>query len=375
MGPGSEAIRRKTRTPLSGMAGRADSKLQRRRVPSAKRKRILQCRRKESAMKKLETRSMNEVADAPSAVAYSDVQRMIVHVRNQQVIIDADVAKLYGVETKHINQAVRNNRDKFPIDYVFALTSDEASDLRSKFLTANISSKSRALPKAFTEKGLYMLATVLKSRRATEATFAIIETFAKVRFLKRELVDLHTEADKQFHEWTSSYPDIHFVVIPGNHDFFPIAHLLFKEKKMDWRYEFSPNVHFLCDSGTEIDGVKFYGTPWVPIISYSWAFEAEHDVLSKRFSAIPSGLDVLITHSPPRIPGSDVDRSLQTNSEHFGSHELTEAIINKRPRFVFCGHIHTGLHGGVDVESCRVYNVSRLDERYDIAFGPTWVEA
>ena len=180
--------------------------------------------------------------------------------------------------------------------------------------------------------------------------------------------------NKEFYEWTASYPKIHFVVIPGNHDFFPIAHLLFKEKKMDWRYEFSPNVHFLCDSGTEIDGVKFYGTPWVPIISYSWAFEAEHDVLSKRFSAIPSGLDVLITHSPPRIPGSDVDRSLQTNSEHFGSHELTEAIINKRPRFVFCGHIHTGLHGGVDFESCRIYNVSRLDERYEIAYEPTWVE-
>ena len=140
---------------------------------------------------------MNEVADAPSAVAYSDVQRMIVHVRNQQVIIDADVAKLYGVETKRINEAVRNNPDKFPADYMFALTADELSDLRSKFSSANISPKSRALPKAFTEKGLYMLATVLKSRRATEATFAIIETFAKVRFLKRELVDLHTEADKQ----------------------------------------------------------------------------------------------------------------------------------------------------------------------------------
>ena len=148
-------------------------------------------------MKKLETRSMNEVADAPSAVAYGDVQRMIVHVRNQQVIIDADVAKLYGVETKRINEAVRNNPDKFPADYMFALTADELSDLRSKFSSANISPKSRALPKAFTEKGLYMLATVLKSRRATEATFAIIETFAKVRYLKRELVELHTEADKQ----------------------------------------------------------------------------------------------------------------------------------------------------------------------------------
>jgi hypothetical protein len=148
-------------------------------------------------MKKLETSSINEAPDAPSAVAYSDVQRMIVHVRNQQVIIDADVAKLYGVETKRINEAVRNNPDKFPADYMFALTADELSDLRSKFSSANISPKSRALPKAFTEKGLYMLATVLKSRRATEATFAIIETFAKVRFLKRELVDLHTEADKQ----------------------------------------------------------------------------------------------------------------------------------------------------------------------------------
>ena len=90
----------------------------------------------------------------------SDVQRMIVNVRNQQAIIDADVAKLYGVETKHVNQAVRNNQDKFPSDYVFTLTSDEVSDLRSKFLTANISSKSRTLPKAFTGKGLYMLATV-----------------------------------------------------------------------------------------------------------------------------------------------------------------------------------------------------------------------
>ena len=148
-------------------------------------------------MKTLATNSTNKVAGAPSAVAYNDVQRMIVTVRNQQVLIDADVAKLYGVETKRINEAVRNNPDKFPADYMFELTADELSDLRSKFSSANISTKSRALPKAFTEKGLYMLATVLKSRRATEATFAIIETFAKVRYLKRELVELHTEADKQ----------------------------------------------------------------------------------------------------------------------------------------------------------------------------------
>ena len=114
------------------------------------------------------------------------------------VIVDADVAKLYGVATKRVNEAVRNNPEKFPLDYMFALTADELSDLRSKISSAKVSSKSRALPKAFTEKGLYMLATVLKSQRATEATFAIIETFAKVRTLKRELLELHNFQNGMF---------------------------------------------------------------------------------------------------------------------------------------------------------------------------------
>ena len=180
--------------------------------------------------------------------------------------------------------------------------------------------------------------------------------------------------NKRFREWTSSYPDIKFVVIPGNHDFYPIAHILFKGVGIDWGFDFSPNVHFLGDEGTEVDGLKFYGTPWVPIISYSWAFEGEHDTLVKWFSKIPSGIDVLVTHSPPRIPDSDIDRSLQTDSEHFGSSELAAAIRKKRPRFVFCGHIHTGQHGGVDFGTSRIYNVSRLDERYEIAYEPTWVD-
>ena len=107
--------------------------------------------------------------------------------------------------------------------------------------------------------------------------------------------------NKRFREWTSSFPDIHFVIIPGNHDFYPIAHILFKGREaIDWTFDFSPNVHFLGDRCEEIVGVKFYGTPWVPIISYSWAFEGEHDTLVKWFSKFPQGLDVLISHSPPR---------------------------------------------------------------------------
>ena len=80
---------------------------------------------------------------------------------------------------------------------MFTLTTEELQDLRTNFSATKISTKSRAMPKVFTEKGLYMLATILKSRSALEVTFAIIETFAKVRYLKKEIVDLHKEKNPQ----------------------------------------------------------------------------------------------------------------------------------------------------------------------------------
>ena len=111
-------------------------------------------------------KQQNKVDTATGVVPFDEVKRRIVIVRDQSVILDADVADLYGVATRQVNEAVRNNPDKFPPDYRFELSESELSDLRSKFSTANISPKSRVLPKAFTEKGLYMLATVLKSKRA-----------------------------------------------------------------------------------------------------------------------------------------------------------------------------------------------------------------
>ncbi len=113
------------------------------------------------------------------------------------MIADADVAALYGVETREVNQAVRNNPDKFPSRYMFELSKSELRDLRSKVLTTNVSPKSRSTTKVFTDRGLYMLATILKGDKARNVTFAIIETFAKVRELKRELLALHNESDKE----------------------------------------------------------------------------------------------------------------------------------------------------------------------------------
>lgn len=125
----------------------------------------------------------------------SDVNNSIVVIHDTPVIADADVAALYGVETKRVNEAVRNNPDKFPDDYMFTLSADEVNYLRSKFSSTKVSPKSRVPTKVFTEKGLYMLATILKSKEALNVSFAIIETFTKVRALKRELVELHQVKD------------------------------------------------------------------------------------------------------------------------------------------------------------------------------------
>ena len=143
---------------------------------------------------------MNKEQLIRSTLLVNEVESKIAIIREQKVIADADVASLFGVQTKEINQSVRNNPDKFPEDYMFRLTNNELRVLRSNILTTNVSSKSRTATKAFTEKGLYMLATILTSLRAREVTFAIIETFAKVRELKREIIDLHQETDKQKQE-------------------------------------------------------------------------------------------------------------------------------------------------------------------------------
>jgi hypothetical protein len=110
-------------------------------------------------------------------------------------LLDCDVAEIYQVETKRINEAVKNNPDKFPHNYMVEIDEEEFADLRSKFSTTKFA-KTRALPKAFTEKGLYMIATILKSKKAIEATFAIIETFSKIRRLSRSIQELSIVQDK-----------------------------------------------------------------------------------------------------------------------------------------------------------------------------------
>jgi hypothetical protein len=123
------------------------------------------------------------------------IEDKIINIEGNNVIVDTDVAILYGVETKRINEAVRNNPDKFPDGYYIQLTEIEWNTLKSKFSTSIKGGKTKT-PKAFTEKGLYMLATILKSKKATETTIGIIETFAKIRSLGRDIRELSKMSDE-----------------------------------------------------------------------------------------------------------------------------------------------------------------------------------
>lgn len=129
---------------------------------------------------------------ANEIITTKDVESKVFTIRNQRVILDCDVAMLYGVETKQINQAVQRNREKFPEGFILELNNKESEVLRSQIVTLEQGKGhySKYNFKAFTEKGLYMLATILKSKQAVKTTIAIIETFTMMRNLAQNIEEL-----------------------------------------------------------------------------------------------------------------------------------------------------------------------------------------
>ena len=128
-------------------------------------------------------------------VTSEDVEERVLVLRNQRVLIDSDVAELYGIETKRVNEAVRNNPEKFPYGYVFVLDKYEKQEVVENFDHLNKLKFSKVQPTVFTERGLYMLATILKSERAINTTLAIVDTFVQVREMARTMEALPTVDD------------------------------------------------------------------------------------------------------------------------------------------------------------------------------------
>jgi len=133
------------------------------------------------------------------------IEQAILLLRDQKVMLDADLAMLYGVETKRLVEAVKRNIERFPDDFMFQLTKDEFTNLRSQIATSSAWGGRRYPPYAFTEHGILMLSSVLRSDRAVEVNIEIMRTFVRLREmlasnkeLARRLDDLEKKYDAQF---------------------------------------------------------------------------------------------------------------------------------------------------------------------------------
>lgn len=122
-------------------------------------------------------------------IKFEELENILIKYNKEFVLVNRDVTQLYGVETRDINKAVSNNPEKFPKGYILELNEDEKNELVENFHWFNKLKHSTVNPKVFTEKGLYMLATIIKSKIATQTTIKIIETFAKVKELSRNIND------------------------------------------------------------------------------------------------------------------------------------------------------------------------------------------
>ena len=130
-------------------------------------------------------------------VKFNDVRDKIIKIRGIDTILDADVAELYGVETKEVNQAVKNNPKKFPQGYIIETTLEEKNELVKNFDRFNKLKHSTALPNAFTERGCYMMATILKGDKAIETTIDIIDAFYQLRQLQKIVAEIPQAQDEQ----------------------------------------------------------------------------------------------------------------------------------------------------------------------------------
>lgn len=133
----------------------------------------------------------------PTKHALQDIHKLLLPIEDHNVLLDRDVSPtIWRKSTKRINEAVKNNPEKFPLGYVLTLSIKQWNDLRSRFSTTTFSI-TRVPPKAFIEKGLYMLATILKSPQATQTTLKIIETFAQLRALQQTILQAKQNTDQK----------------------------------------------------------------------------------------------------------------------------------------------------------------------------------
>ena len=132
-------------------------------------------------------------------IKFETLENRLIEVNGVLVLLDKDVAQLYSIEPKKLRQQLKRNSEKFPKDYAFQLSDEQLEVMVSQNVTPSKKEFGGSLPYVFTEKGLYMVATILKSKNALHATFTIIETFSNIRKLSRNINSIdenHTEEER-----------------------------------------------------------------------------------------------------------------------------------------------------------------------------------
>ena len=148
-------------------------------------------------------------------IVQGEINDRIYTIRREEVMIDRDLAELYGVETKRLNEQVKRNSERFPSDFMFQLKDKERDVLVAKCDRLNNMKHSNVNPYVFTEQGVYMLSSVLKSKQAIEVNIAIIRTFKKLRefskhynTLAKKILEVERKSDKQYKELTKALEDL-----------------------------------------------------------------------------------------------------------------------------------------------------------------------
>ena len=140
------------------------------------------------------------------------IEARILHLRKQRIILDTDLAQLYGVPVKRLNEQIKRNRERFPSDFMFQLTAKEHADLRSQIATSNPSRGGRRyLPYVFTEHGAIMAASVLNSQRAVEMSVFVVRAFVRLRELvskNRKLAGKIDELDRKLESHDTAITDL-----------------------------------------------------------------------------------------------------------------------------------------------------------------------
>lgn len=145
--------------------------------------------------------------NSDSIVPVDRFEKCILYIRKRKVMLDRDLAKLYGVETRILNQAVKRNVERFPSDFMFQLTKKEREQLITNCDRFNSLKHSNVRPFAFTEQGIAMLSSVLRSRQAVEVNIAIMRTFVRLRrilvdnsLLRKKIEAMERKYDEQFQQ-------------------------------------------------------------------------------------------------------------------------------------------------------------------------------